>query len=83
MDVLKKKLLSRKLWTAIVGIIMGVSMVFGLDQDVVSTVAGAVVSLISVITYIYTEGKIDAASVGRTAQDIQDAIDAVNLIIED
>ena len=42
------------------GVATGLGMVFGLDQDIITTVAGAVVSLASVITYVVTEGKIDA-----------------------
>lgn len=76
MDVLRK-LSSRKLWAAIAGIVTGLAMVFGLDEGVVSSVAGAVVSLVSVVTYIATEGKIDQAAVGNAAGKVQDAINAV------
>lgn len=77
MEVLKQKLSSRKLWAAMAGLVMGLSMVFGLDETNVSTVAGAVVSLVSVVTYIASEGRIDAAAVGDAAGKVQDAIDAV------
>lgn len=77
MSVLKQKLSSRKLWAAIAGIVMGLSMVFGLDENTVSTVSGAVVSVASVIAYIITEGKVDAAAVGEAAGKVQDAMDAV------
>lgn len=77
MGVLKQKLSSRKLWAAMAGLVMGLSMVFGLDETTVSTVAGAVVSLVSVVTYIASEGRIDAAAVGDAAGKVQDAIDAV------
>lgn len=69
----KKKLSSRKLWAAVAGIVTGLSMVFGLDETVISTVAGAVVSLASVVTYIVTEGKVDAESVKQAILDGQDA----------
>lgn len=59
----KDKLSSRKLWAAIVGVLMGVAMVFGLDKGTITDVAGAVVSIASLMTYIITEGKIDAAAV--------------------
>lgn len=74
---IKQKLSSRKLWAAIAGVITGLSMVFGLDEGTINTVAGAVVSVMSVITYIVTEGKIDAAAVGNAAQQIQDSIDKI------
>lgn len=77
MEMLKYKLSSRKFWAAVVGMVMGLAMVFGLDETTASTVAGAVVSLASVVTYIATEGRIDAAAVGDAAGKVQDAIDAV------
>lgn len=52
-------------------------MVFGLDETTISTVAGAVVSVMSVITYIITEGKIDAEGVKNAIEDIQDATKVV------
>ena len=45
--------------------------------NVAETVSGAVVAVVSVVTYIITEGKIDAAAVGDAAQKVQDAVDAV------
>lgn len=74
---LKKKLSSRKLWAAIVGVVTGLSMVFGLDANTINTVAGAVVSVASVMTYIVTEGKIDAAAIGSAAEKVQESIDKI------
>ena len=65
----KRKLSSRKLWAALVGVVSGLAMAFGLDENIVSSVAGAVVSLASVVTYIMTEGKVDAASVRKGPAD--------------
>ena len=59
----KRKLSSRKLWAAVAGIVAGLAMVFGLDEGTMTNVAGAVVSAASVLTYIITEGKVDAESV--------------------
>lgn len=77
METLKRKLTSRKLWAAVAGVVTGLAMVFGLDEGVISSVAGAVVSLASVITYIVTEGKIDAEGVKQAIEDVQDAVEAV------
>lgn len=68
----KRKLSSRKLWAAIAGIVTGLSMVFGLDESTISSVAGAVVSVTSVVSYIITEGKVDAAGVKKTAEERAD-----------
>ena len=74
MENLIRKLSSRKLWAAVAGVVTGLSLVFGLDGDVITAVSGAVVSLASVITYIITEGKIDAEAVKNAVEDIQEAI---------
>jgi phage shock protein PspC (stress-responsive transcriptional regulator) len=58
-----KKLTSRKLWLAIAGVATGIAIAFGADAGEISTVAGAVLSVISVVTYIVTEGKVDAEGV--------------------
>ena len=72
-----KKFKSRKLLVAVIGVLMGVAMIFGVDPNVAETVSGAVVAVVSVVAYIITEGKIDAAAVGDAAQKVQDAVDAV------
>lgn len=77
MSEIKRKLSSRKLWAAVAGIVTGLAMVFGLDEGVITSVAGAVVSLASVITYIVTEGKVDAAGVKNAIEDVQEAVEAV------
>lgn len=73
----KRKLSSRKLWAAAAGIVTGLAMALGLDQSVISNVAGAVVSAASVVAYIITEGRVDAESVKRAVEDVQEAVEAV------
>lgn len=70
-----RKLSSRKLWAAVVGMAAGLAMVFGLDESVITTTAGAVVALASVVTYIITEGKVDAESIKNAVKAVQDAAD--------
>lgn len=62
----KQKLSSRKLWACIVGVGMGVAIAFGLDEGTITTIAGSVTSLASIIAYVLAEGKVDAAAVGQT-----------------
>ena len=62
-----RKLKSRKLWAAVAGLVAGLAMVFGLDAETINIVAGAVTSAASVIAYIVTEGRIDAASASGEA----------------
>ena len=80
-----KKFKSRKFLTCIAGVIMGVCMVFGLDEGAINTVAGAVTAVVSIASYIYAEGKIDAVAVGQikdAADDVKEAIDVVEKIEE-
>jgi phage shock protein PspC (stress-responsive transcriptional regulator) len=73
----KRKLSSRKLWAAVAGVVMGLAMAFGLDEGTISTVAGAMTSVASVVAYIVTEGKIDAAAVKKAVEDAQDAVETL------
>lgn len=73
----KRKLSSRKLWAAVAGIVTGLAMVFGLDEGTISSVAGAVVSVASVVAYIITEGKVDAEGVKNAVEGVQDAVEKV------
>lgn len=56
------KLNSRKLWAALVGVVVGLAAAFGLDESEWTQVAGIVTSAVSVIAYIFGEAKIDAAA---------------------
>lgn len=73
----KAKLTSRKMWAAIVGIISGLALVFGLDQDIISTISGAVVAIGSVVAYIVSEGKVDCERLKNAVDKTKDAIDVI------
>lgn len=73
---MKTKLTSRKFWAAVVGVIMGIALAFGVDGDTITNVAGAVMSLTSIVTYIYTEGKVDAASVEQAVNYVIETVDS-------
>ena len=72
-----KKLTSRKLWMAIAGVATGLALVLGVDGGDISDVAGAVTAVASVVTYIITEGKIDAEAVKNAAEAAGGAVDAI------
>lgn len=59
----KQKLSSRKLWAALVGVVVGVAMAFGLSESEWTEVAGIITSLVSVVAYIFGEAKVDAARI--------------------
>lgn len=74
MKEILKKLKSRKLWAMIAGVVSGLAMVFELDQGVVTDVSGAVLALVSIVSYIVTEGKVDAAGVKAGLEAAQEAM---------
>lgn len=77
MNKIIQKLTSRKLWLALAGIATGVAMVFGVDGGDIVDVAGAITALASVITYIITEGKIDAVGVKNAIEATENAVDTI------
>ncbi len=85
MNEFLSKLKSRKFLTCVAGVVLGVCMVFGLDEGTVNTISGAVTAVVSIATYIYSEGKIDAAAVDKikdTVDKVEDACEAVGKIEE-
>lgn len=82
MEKFISKITSRKFLTCIAGFIMGACMVFGVDENSVSVIAGAITSVASVISYIITEGKVDSEAVGSAKDAIQDAVGAIEKIEE-
>ncbi len=71
------KLKSRKFLAALAGIVTGLSMIFGLDENIITTVAGAVTALGSVVVYVAAEGKIDAEAVKQALLEAEKAKDAL------
>ena len=77
MKEIVRKLSSRKLWMAIAGVASGIAMALGAEASEISTVAGAVTALVSVVTYICVEGKVDAEGVKNAVVATQDAVDVI------
>lgn len=78
-----QKLKSTKLWACLAGVVVGVAIYMGADANAIQAVAGAVTATVSVVTYIITEGKIDAAAVAQAIQSIGDAFIVVAADEED
>lgn len=64
---IRQKLASTKLWCAIAGAAAGVYIALGGNMTDIQSIAGAVTALLSLATYIVTEGKIDAEAVKLAA----------------
>ena len=66
------KLTSRKWWTAVCGIIVGLALAFGADGDTITSVAGAVTSLVSIVVYILAEAGVDKANMTIVVDSLED-----------
>ena len=77
MNTFLAKLTSRKLWLALGGLVAGLAMALGVEASDVSAVAGAVTAVASVVSYIVTEGKLDAERVKTAVENIQSAADTL------
>ena len=64
-----KKFTGRKFIAMILGVLVGVAVVFGTEGVDISTVAGAVTSLGSLVYYMFTEGKIDREALGKDTEE--------------
>jgi len=77
MRTIWQKLKSTKLWCAVAGVATGIAIALGADASDVQIVSGAVTSLVSLVTYIITEGKIDEAAVAKTVKQVESAVDVL------
>lgn len=77
MGTILKKLTSRKLWLTIAGVATGIAMALGANTSDISSIAGAVTAIVSIVTYIVTEGKIDAAGVKSAIEATQEAVGVI------
>ena len=57
----KQKLTSRKLWAAVVGVVVGLAAAFGIEENEYAQIVGVVGSVVSVVSYIFGEASVDAA----------------------
>ena len=57
----RQKLTSRKLWAAVVGVVVGLAAAFGIQENDYAQIVGVVTSAVSVVSYIFGESSVDAA----------------------
>lgn len=73
MKMIVQKLFSRKLWLAVAGIATGIAIALGGNATDVQAVAGAVTAVLSAVSYIVTEGRVDAERIRNAAESVQRA----------
>ncbi len=64
-----RKLTSRKLWLAVVGLVSGLIIAFGGSAETAETVTGCIMSAASVVAYVIGEGLTDVAHTEQPKSD--------------
>ena len=72
-----EKFKSRKLWLAILNAAAGIAIALGADNNIVQIALGAGLALLSAVSYIIVEGKVDAAAVDLSSDAIKKILDLV------
>ena len=75
-----EKLKSRKLWLAILNAAAGIAIALGADNNIVQIALGVGLALLSAVSYIVVEGKVDAAAVDLSADAVKKILDLVEQI---
>ena len=65
----KRKLSSRKFWAAIIGFVTPLLLSFGVSDELVTQIAGIIISGATAIAYILGEGLVDANHVSEEKTD--------------
>ena len=75
-----EKIKSRKLWLAILNAAAGIAIALGADNNIVQIALGTGRALLSAVSYIVVEGKVDAAAVDLSADAVKKILDLVEQI---
>ena len=59
-DELKRKLSSRKFWSALVGVSVSLMAMFGIDEMTAGQITGLISAVGVLVAYILAEGMVDA-----------------------
>ena len=70
-----EKIKSRKLWLAILNAAAGIAIALGADNNIVQIALGAGLALLSAVSYIVVEGKVDAAAVDLSSDAVKKILD--------
>ena len=82
-ETILKKLTSRKFIAMLLGVAVGCAIVFGVEGEEISTVAGAVTSVVSLLYYMFVEGKIDKTALLTDSEKAQIKTEQTELLFEE
>lgn len=69
----KRKLTSRKFWSAVVGFVTPLLLAFGVADSAVTQVTGIIMAGGTLVAYIIAEGLTDAAGIGSGDSETKDS----------
>lgn len=72
-----EKLKSRKFLMALLSVVLGVLSLFGVADGTVEIASSIGLILVPTIVYIVTEGKIDAAAIGKIIDSADEILDII------
>jgi len=78
-----RTLKSRKLWIAIATIAAGIIIALGADADQVERIAGSATALLAAVSYIFAQGRVDAASASNMLYDGEAFLKLVRAVVEE
>lgn len=64
----KRKLCSRKLWTAVIGLVTSLVLIFGGTQEQASLISGVVLQAATVLAYCIGEGLADGGGTNGSGE---------------
>jgi hypothetical protein len=73
-----EKFASRKFLMALLSVVTGILVMFGIEDSIVQLVSSVGLIVIPTIIYIITEGKIDAEGVKKIIDTVEDVIDVID-----
>lgn len=65
---LKAKLSSRKLWSAVVGVAVALSAMFGLDEMTTGQITALISAIGVLVAYIFAEAQVDSAKITKSEE---------------
>lgn len=78
-----KKYISRKFLLTVLGVAGGIATAVSGVGGTVGTIAGLTATVITTMTYVITEGKIDTAAVKTTVGNVAEIVEAVKEAIKE
>lgn len=68
----KRKLTSRKFWAAVIGVVISVMVLFGVDSGEQERITAVITSTATLIAYIIGEGMVDGAHTNEENKEDKD-----------